>query len=420
MRGTHLCVAALAFACALALACGGGGRPPDLPPPPSGLVYAENPAIYTLSVPVFGNAPSTAGGPVSAFSVEPRLPAGLSLNERTGVISGLPTALSAAAKYTIVARNAAGQTSTELILSVNDLPPAELTYASSAGVYTKGLAITPNAPSHAGGAIASYEVHPWLPPGLSLSPSGTISGTPLALAAEAEYTITATNPYGHATTTITITVNGNPPRNLRYSSNPAVYVKGVSIVPNVPSAEGGAVGRYEADALPPGLHYDATTGAIYGTPTEVSPQTSYRVTAFNEDGSAAVDVQLMVKEIDCTADAASVATSPGQTQSVRFTCTAVGPYWVEYPGVPSGATVAEVGASPIDGTPLWAHAGSASWTVTFDPGTATVGDYPVTVNLWRSTLRDQGAPGPALSWGVAPPIELIVVAGGVLDPISLQ
>src|SRR5258708_24853340 len=59
-------------------------------------------------------------------------------------------------------------------------PPA-LTYATTNAVYTKGAAITPDAPTNSGGAATSYSVAPALPAGLSLNATtGVISGTPTA------------------------------------------------------------------------------------------------------------------------------------------------------------------------------------------------------------------------------------------------
>lgn len=56
-------------------------------------------------------SPTVAGNIVS-YSISPALPAGLSFNTNTGVISGIPTAAAASTGYTITATNASGSTST--------------------------------------------------------------------------------------------------------------------------------------------------------------------------------------------------------------------------------------------------------------------------------------------------------------------
>jgi hypothetical protein len=85
------------------------------------------------------------------------------------------------------------------------------------------------------------------------------------------------------------------PRDLAYSSNPAVYTRGTAIAPNTPSHAGGAVTSFAAaPALPPGLALDASTGVITGTPTATSPATDYLVTASGPVGSATVSLRIAV------------------------------------------------------------------------------------------------------------------------------
>jgi WD40 repeat protein len=106
-------------------ACGGGNGgnspPPPAPPPPpaapSGLGY---PAAPTLSVNTAMTALTpTVIGTVTAWSVNPALPAGLAINATTGAITGTPTAITPSASYTITATNASGSTTFALTISVN-------------------------------------------------------------------------------------------------------------------------------------------------------------------------------------------------------------------------------------------------------------------------------------------------------------
>jgi hypothetical protein len=85
-------------------------------------------------------------------------------------------------------------------------------YPNSPAVYTKGVAIQPNIPYNSGGVITAYRVSPPLPPGLNLDPgSGTISGTPTAVAPAAAYTVTASNSAGSITVALNLTVNEPAP-----------------------------------------------------------------------------------------------------------------------------------------------------------------------------------------------------------------
>ncbi|HEY2341426.1 MAG TPA: Ig domain-containing protein, partial [Chthoniobacteraceae bacterium] len=85
---------------------------------PSGLVYALNPAVYAIGSSIPPNAPGNTGGGVAAYSVSPALPAGLSVNTSSGVITGAPATLASAANYIVTAANPGGYTTTTLNIAV--------------------------------------------------------------------------------------------------------------------------------------------------------------------------------------------------------------------------------------------------------------------------------------------------------------
>ncbi|MBJ7391562.1 MAG: putative Ig domain-containing protein, partial [Chthoniobacterales bacterium] len=85
---------------------------------PSSLSYSSNPATYTKDAVIPDNTPTSSGGAVVSYAVSPALPAGLTLNTSTGVISGTPTTLATAANYTVTAANTGGSTTAALNLAV--------------------------------------------------------------------------------------------------------------------------------------------------------------------------------------------------------------------------------------------------------------------------------------------------------------
>jgi DNA-binding beta-propeller fold protein YncE len=200
--------------------CGGGGTSAVSIQPPSALSYTTSTAVYIKGTAITPNSPTSSGGAVTSYSVSPALPAGLSLNTSTGVITGTPTAVTSTASYTVTASNSAGSTTASLSITVNVAAPAGLAYTTGTAVYTVGTTITPNSPTSTGGAVTAYSVSPDLPAGLSLDDdTGIITGTPTAVTAKASYTVTASNSAGSTTATLTITVNA--------------AVAGVQFIPNM-------------------------------------------------------------------------------------------------------------------------------------------------------------------------------------------
>ncbi len=127
--------------------------------PPAGLSYSDNFPTYYETVPIVGNVPNSTGGDIEYYTVSPTLPAGLSLNSTTGVISGTPTALSSSATYTITAMNKAGSTTATIDIEVLPAGPSILTIftgASTAG-NTQQFAVD-SAGNIYYGAVNSYEI----------------------------------------------------------------------------------------------------------------------------------------------------------------------------------------------------------------------------------------------------------------------
>jgi uncharacterized repeat protein (TIGR01451 family) len=360
---TPLLILALSFAVVLS---GCKGDPTQAP---AGLTYATNPATYTKGTAIASNGPTSTGGAVDGYAVAPALPAGLLIDPATGIVSGTPTAITGTAAYTVTAVNAAGSATAALSVTVNDVPPASLTYATNPAIYVRGTPVAPNLPTHAGGVATSWSVSPVLPDGLSFDGStGILSGTPSAVAATANYTVTVTNSGGSTTATLAIRINDAPPSGLAYATNPATYPRGAAIAANVPSSTGGAVEGYAVTpALPAGLTLHPATGALSGTPTALAPLAGYTVVATNVSGSTQASLVLAVVEPpvaslavtpwagDVTAGGASVpltaratfvdSVTTDVTSRATWTTAAEGQVDVTSEGVASAPRAARVGGN---------------------------------------------------------------------------
>jgi len=129
------------------------------------------------------------------------LPAGLSINTSTGVISGTPTTV-ATTNITISATNANGTGSNTLVLTVN--PPAPVITSPITAVDSIGYAFSYTIT--ASNTPTSYNAT-GLPAGLSINTStGVISGTPTATGTTI-VTLYATNAGGTGLQTLTLTIN---------------------------------------------------------------------------------------------------------------------------------------------------------------------------------------------------------------------
>ncbi|MBN2159680.1 MAG: putative Ig domain-containing protein [Spirochaetes bacterium] len=343
----------------LGFASRGGGENETAP---SGFAYTT-PVTYTQWVEITPNVP-TVTGTVTSWSVDPDLPVGLTI-DGDGTISGTPTALQAETSYTVTAGNDGGSTTATILITVNDAPPSGLAYTTPV-IYTQGVEITPNEPSVTG-TVTSWSVDPDLPEGLALDPAtGTISGTPAAVQAAADYTVTAGNSGGSDTAVIRITINHAPPTGLAYTT-PVNYTRGVEIPDNVPAVTGTVTSWSVDPDLPEGLILE-TDGRISGTPTTLQSSTQYTVTASNSGGFDTADIWIEItEELPPPPSGLSYTTPVVYTIAQAITpneptVTGTVTSWSVDPALPEGLTLDPV-TGTISGTPAEVLP-SAPYTVT--------------------------------------------------------
>ena len=115
-RGATTRIALITLITFALAACGGGGGGGGVSAP-SALAYTS-PVQATVGTAITSLSPTVTGA-VTSYAVSPALPAGLSLNATTGVISGTPTSTAPLATYTITATNAGGSTTFGWALTVS-------------------------------------------------------------------------------------------------------------------------------------------------------------------------------------------------------------------------------------------------------------------------------------------------------------
>jgi hypothetical protein len=167
------------------------------------IAYAGSPFTFTATIDAGSNAPTSTGGAIDSYAISPALPAGLSFDTTTGIISGTPTAETATTSFTVTATGPGGEGQTTISITVIVLNPPVISYDDSPFLWFVGVAVSA-LPTNTGGTITSYSLFSGsLPAGLALNTvTGEISGMPTTVTATTTATIRATGPDGTDDTVI--------------------------------------------------------------------------------------------------------------------------------------------------------------------------------------------------------------------------
>ena len=271
--------------------------------PPNTIIYNPHNMSLVRNTAMSANTPSVSGGSVTTWAISPALPSGLTFSTNSGLISGTPSTLQTSAQlYTVWANNSGGSASTTINITILEQAPSGLNYNPSALSLTVNTTMSPSYPIVFGGAIASWQISPALPAGLSFGTSnGSIWGAPTSIQSLTTYTIWANNSGGSNSTTITITVNDQIPT-LTYTPNNLVLYKDSqsSVLPLNATLNGsGTITSWAiSSALPAGLNFGSSNGTIWGIPTVLqTTAVTYTIWANNSGGSSVAYVNVTINDV---------------------------------------------------------------------------------------------------------------------------
>ncbi|MDA8594759.1 putative Ig domain-containing protein, partial [Euryarchaeota archaeon] len=153
--------------------------------------------------------------------------------------------------------------------------------------------ITDMTPTLGGGSVATWQISPVLPAGLSFS-NGIISGTPAVNMTQTTYTIYANNSGGNTSLMLQLKILEVTPE-IILSTTEYSLVNEVLITRIVPVSVGGPVEYYTiSPSLPLGLLFDSVTGSIYGVPEGLVSGGNYTITAYNSGGNNSLSIYLQI------------------------------------------------------------------------------------------------------------------------------
>jgi len=173
--------------------------------------------------------------------------------------------------------------------------PDNLSYTSSF-VFSVDEEVGPIFPEVIGEEL-SFSISPALPAGLSFSTStGAISGAPTEFSATSTYLVTAENESGSESTEVVLMVKDVVPQNLNYPETELLLFRDRIMATSTPSVVGENVVFSISPALPAGLSFSTSTGAISGIPRSLSSLTTYVISVSNSGGSVSSELEIMVSE----------------------------------------------------------------------------------------------------------------------------
>ena len=366
---------------------------PDPRPSPFIATPADLPAAWTIGMPLSAAGSASGGTAPCAWSVTAGgLPGGISLDVRSGSLSGAPD-MAGAFTFTIEAADAWGATSSSSdAITIN---PAPAVAAATLPAWTVTRPCSSPVQYGGGTTPIAFDVASGdLPPGMTLTSGGSLEGVPTT---PGTYTFGArvTDAAGAtATGAISVTINVVP--DITTTALPAWTQD--RPYQQILGSSGGTqplAWSVASGALPVGSPIDATTGAIVGTALDAG---DYTFVAEVTDAAGATASRTFTVTVNpapaLSSDAlpAGALGRPYHAGPVRTGGTA--PFaWAVSPGTIPGGLTLDAGTGRLDGTPGAAGDTTLEFRVTDAAGATVSASYPFTVvplcDLGKGTAKDK-------------------------------
>ena len=246
-------------------------------------------------------APTISGpGFITSWAINATLPTGIQFGTDNGTFWGVATQLWEEHSYIVWANNSGGSSFTIVNLSVVDQVP-NLTYDIDKlelvnNTINMSLPLLPNLTGP--GEITSWSINATLPAGIQFgADNGTFWGVPTELWPETNYTVWANNSGGSTSTSILLVVVDQLPL-LSYVVE-SIELTNDTFHDNMPlmavlTGPGEITSWAISGELPTGLNFNESNGTIWGTATELWPETIYTIWANNSGGSSSANLSISV------------------------------------------------------------------------------------------------------------------------------